>query len=106
MSSDPIIIDSSEGPLSLTCSKPSQVLLIVVARKVLIMIGTLHENDIKNEIRALEKLCSNDRRHLLVRMFHHQAVEASTSIGGAYQIDMELCRNNLQNEIKGYKEKS
>ena len=70
------------------------------------MIGNLHENDIKNEIRALEKLCSNDRRHLLVQMFHHQAVEASTSMGGAYQIDMELCRNNLQNEIKGYKEKS
>lgn len=70
-----------------------------VARKTIRVIGPVEESDIKNEIRAVEKLCYLDKGNVLVQIFHHQ--KGTTGIEhDLHQIDMELCLRSLREHIK------
>ena len=54
----------------------------------------------ENEIRALEKLCSRDRENLLVQVFYLEPLAGGHLVADLYQIDMELCVQNLDDKIK------
>ena len=71
---------------------------MTVARKVLRQSGSVGEEDIKNEIRALDKLCRADRGEFLVQVFHHRPADDTSPSIGVYQVDMELCLGNLKTE--------
>jgi len=64
--------------------------------------GNVREEDIANEVRAINKLCSLDQGHHLVQVFHYEA--RSTGIfpipNDLHQIDMELCIKSLRDDIK------
>lgn len=60
--------------------------------------GSVRQEDIANEVRALDKLCIPDQGKVLVRVFHHE--QASGGLLDLHQIDMELCLWNLQDEIQ------
>lgn len=48
----------------------------------------------------LKKLCSCDQDNFLVQLFHIEAVSGSHRLSHLYQIDMELCVQNLDDKIK------
>jgi serine/threonine protein kinase len=69
--------------------------LQVFARKIIRLAGYLTENDIKNEIRAVAKLCMTGNTHKnIVSVFEHGQLSAFL-----YFIDMELCDLNLERWI-------
>lgn len=76
---------------------------MTVARKVLRQSGSVGEEDVKNEIRALDKLCRADRGEFLVQVFHHRPADDTSPSTGVYQIDMELCLGNLKRKIGAQK---
>lgn len=63
------------------------------------MIGNVLEQDLENEIRAVEKLCSLDGGNLLVEVFHHEEGSSGLFAHDLHQIDMELCIKSLRDEI-------
>ena len=74
----------------------------VVARKIIRILGNVREDDIANEVRAIDKLCSSDQGHHLVEVFHHEQCSSGLLhiTNDLHQIDMELCVRNLGDEIK------
>jgi serine/threonine protein kinase len=90
-----------------TADLPSLVCIVLkllvtnrlVARKVIRVMGNVHEDDMANEIRAVEKLCSHDEGHLLIHIFHHEEGSTGMFPHDLHQIDMELCAKNLREEI-------
>jgi serine/threonine protein kinase len=71
-----------------------------VARKILRIIGDVREEDIANEVRAIQKLCAPDEGKHLVRVFHHGPGPGDPVHNDLYQIDMELCVANLNDKIQ------
>jgi serine/threonine protein kinase len=60
----------------------------------------VREEDIANEVRAIQKLCEPDKGKHLVQVFHHEAGAGSHLQNDLYQIDMELCVGNLNEMIQ------
>lgn len=63
------------------------------------MIGNVLEQDLANEIRAVQKLCSLDRGKFLVHVFHHHEGSSGMFPHDLHQIDMEFCVKNLRDGI-------
>lgn len=70
-----------------------------VARKVIRIMSNVDKEDVENEIRAIDKLCFQDARNLLVQVFHYQQGSTDLFPHDLYEIDMKLCDKNLRNEI-------
>jgi len=68
----------------------------VFARKLVRQFAAISESDIQNEIRAIDKLCGNACKYL-VMVFRHGKLK-NTSY---YFIDMELCDLDLKDYILG-----
>lgn len=89
----------SLGTSYVICLPLKRILILPVARKVLRTIGDVCGDDITNEIRALDKLCSGDTANVLIQVFHHSRVTGFQLAHDMYQIDMELCLRNLSDQI-------
>lgn len=64
----------------------------------------VQESDIKNELRALEKLCIVDQGKFLVRVFNYERSASREIVPpelDVCSIDMELCSRNLKEDIAG-----
>ena len=61
--------------------------------------GRVRKEDIENEIRAINKLCSIRHEHI-VHVYTHGTLNPNSSY---YCIDMELCSMNLEEYIQGKK---
>lgn len=59
--------------------------------------GRTTEEEIKNEVRAVEKLCNGSHPNI-VKVFRHGRLRTEHSV---YFIDMEWCDMNLDEFIKG-----
>jgi serine/threonine protein kinase len=55
-------------------------------------------NDIKNELRAVEKLCVHETHPNIVKVLRHGKLPNSPY----YFLDMELCGDNLETFIKNH----
>ena len=67
----------------------------VLARKIIRLNGRITENDIKNEMRAVAKLCMTEHTHKnIVSVFEYGRISAFLCF-----IDMELCDLNLEQWI-------
>jgi len=60
----------------------------------------VEQQDVRNEIRALEKLCRADQENSLILVFNHCQGSTGLFPDDLYQIDMELCTKSLRDEIK------
>jgi serine/threonine protein kinase len=70
--------------------------LKIFARKIVRAFGDFRQEDVDNEIRALNKLCSSNAPNL-VKVFKHGMLPDSPY----YHIDMEMCEVNLDDYIQG-----
>ena len=59
--------------------------------------GPITDNDMRNEIRAIDKLCGENSHHNLVRVLRHGLLFRSSL--SYYFIDMELCDMDLNSYI-------
>jgi serine/threonine protein kinase len=66
------------------------------ARKLIRPFGGVTDEDIRNELRALDKLCTHHVDNI-VRLLRHDFLPQSVF----YYIDMELCSFNLEDYIQG-----
>jgi serine/threonine protein kinase len=67
----------------------------VFARKLIRIYGDIKEEDVKNEMRSIAKLCMSDNTHRnIVRVFDHGCLYSR-----CYFVDMELCDLNLDHWI-------
>lgn len=65
------------------------------ARKVVRPFGVLSESDVKNEVRAVDKLC--DGSHInIIKIFGHGWLRNTPY----YYFDMELCDSSLEDYIR------
>src|ERR1700726_4837902 len=69
----------------------------IFARKIMRAFGSVSEEDLLNEARALDKLKASGRCENIVLVFKHGWLEGSSY----YFIDMELCGCNLEHFTKG-----
>ena len=67
------------------------------ARKLIRPFGTVTNEDVENEIRAIEKLCTNNGHVNIIKVLRHGWLDTSPY----YFIDMELCQMNLEQYISG-----
>ena len=69
----------------------------VFARKIMQVTGLFNEDDIKNEMRAVSKLCMVERTHSnIVSVFDYGRLSPFR-----YFVDMEICDFNLESWIYG-----
>jgi NIMA (never in mitosis gene a)-related kinase 2 len=92
--------DSRCSTIPITRQIPAhQTDLKVFARKIVRPFGNFRQEDVNNEIRALNKLCGQTSLKCsnLVKVFKHGILPNSSY----YHIDMEMCEVNLNDYIQG-----
>ena len=62
--------------------------------------GSVRQENIAKEARALDKLCHPDQGRTLVCVFHHEQGTGGLLAIDLYQIDIELCLWNMQDEFR------